>query len=456
MAKNEIYLGADVGGTKILAAVVSGSGKVLVRLKMPTPREGGAQAGVAAIKEAMNGALRGEGAAGGRLKGIGIAFPGVIEPKAGRIVFAPNMTLLTNIDLVPLMEKEYRVPVMVGNDVNLGTLGEHWMGAARGTQNAVGIFPGTGIGGGLIIRGELYSGSREIAGEIGHMIIQMDGPICGCKMKGCLEAIASRTAVERDLRDAVKAGRPTRLTDWLQGDLSLIKSSVLKRGLDEHDALVVETMRRASVVLGVACINIRHILDPEVIVLGGGMIEACGDFMLPIIEETAATDTMSGARPGGRIVRSELGDDAVFLGAVAAVRAKLGQKLPVPAKEELPAYPAVGAFSFGRVEVDGETYETDIHIRGNGKVKERKKKRIKEQYGDTHIVGVEEISKLCKGRPATLVIGAGEGKLLKLTSEAKKHLADSGIETRLLPSPEAVKVFNALGGRKALLLHVTC
>jgi glucokinase len=456
MSKDALYLGVDFGGTKTLAAVVDERGGVGARCKVATPRKGGAKASLAAVLEAMDGALAQSPGARDRLAGVGMAAPGTVNPVTGCIGWAPNTNLM-NIDLVPLLEKKYGVPATVGNDVNMGTLGECWLGAGRGARYVVGIFPGTGVGGGVVLNGALYEGYAAMAGEVGHIIVRMDGPLCGCGGRGCVEAIASRTAVERAVREAVKAGRATRLTEWLGGDLSVIKSSLLKRALEEKDELVTEVLRDAARTLGVACLNVRHVLDPALIIMGGGMIEACGDFMMPLIREVAAADTVKGIRAPGKIVRSELGDDAVLLGAVAAVRAKLGAPAAAPATGGgEPVYPVIESTEFGCVTVAGEKIEADIHVRGNGKLKKRNKKKIKEELGDAHLVGVKEARKLCKGDPALLVIGAGQGRSLKLTPEAEQLLKERGVEVKTLPSPQALKAFNAAAGRKALVLHVTC
>lgn len=458
MSKDALYLGVDFGGTKTLAAIVDERGQVSARCKVATPRKGGAKASLAAVIEAMDGALAESPGARDRLAGVGMAAPGTVNPKTGCIGWAPN-TDLVNIDLIPVLEKKFGVPATVGNDVNMGTLGEYWLGAGRGARYVVGIFPGTGVGGGVILDGALYEGYAAMAGEVGHIVVRMDGPLCGCGGRGCVEAIASRTAVERIIREAVKAGRATRLTEWLGGDLSVIKSSMLKRALEEKDELVTEILREAARTLGVACLNVRHVLDPDLIIMGGGMIEACGDFMMPIILEVAAADTVKGIRPPGRIVQSQLGDDAVLLGAVAAVRAKLGLSptgLAPESGDGEPVYPVVESTEFGCVTVAGEKFESDIHIRGNGKLKKRNKRKIKEEVGDAHVVGIKEVRKLCKGDPEVLVVGAGQGRSLKLTPEAEEFLKKRDIEVKVLTSPQAIKAFNAAKGRKALVLHVTC
>jgi glucokinase len=320
MAKREsLYVGVDVGGTKIVAALVRPSGEIVARSRSRSPRDGGPQATLAVIQESVAAVLAEGGVGPGDLAAVGIGIPGVVDPAAGRVVVTPNMNLSGTLVAGPLGER-FRVPVAIGNDVNLGMLGEAWLGAARSASSAVGIFVGTGIGGGIIIDGRLVRGARETAGEIGHMVMQIDGPTCGCGNRGCLEALASRTAIERDLRAAVAAGAETVLRAAILEGPGPIRSKKLRRAIEEGDALAQRIVRRAAEVIGLACLNVRHLVDPEVIVLGGGVIEACGDFMMPVIEAVVAGDALAAARPGGAVVRSALGDDAVVLGAAALAR----------------------------------------------------------------------------------------------------------------------------------------
>ena len=297
--KARSYLGVDVGGTKILATLVEESGTILARERTATPRDEGAERVVVAIEKAMEKVLLAAAPGMEQLTAIGVAVPGVVDPETARVVVTPNMNL-TGVALGSHLEARFKVPVVLGNDCNLGALGEAWLGSARQASSAIAILVGTGIGSGIIRNGKLWRGARESAGEIGHVVMQIGGPLCGCGNHGCLEALASRTAIERDLRQAVEAGRKTALTDLLQGNLSLIRSSALRKALESEDELVTEVMRRASEVLGYACLTVRHLLDPEVIVLGGGVVEACSQFMLPIVEHIVGCDQLPGARREGR------------------------------------------------------------------------------------------------------------------------------------------------------------
>jgi glucokinase len=324
--REKLYLGVDVGGTKILAALVRPCGTVVARQRCDTPSQAAPKESLKAIRAAMRGALAAGGARPADLAAIGLAVPGVVDPDRGRVVVTPNMNL-TGMAIRAAIRRSYRVPVAVGNDVNLGTLGERWLGAARGAASVVGIFVGTGIGGGVIVDGRLVRGAREAAGEIGHIVMLPGGPRCGCGNRGCLEALASRSAIERELRKAIAAGRRTvlrRLGGKARGK-GPIKSRALRRALKARDPVVVEVMHRAAEFLGYACLTVRHLVDPDVIVLGGGVMEACGDFVLPIVQKIVAADALPGARRGGEVVQSTLGDDAVALGAVAIAQELVGE-----------------------------------------------------------------------------------------------------------------------------------
>lgn len=387
------------------------------------------------------------------LTAIGVAVPGVVDPSDGRVVVTPNMSL-TGVALGSHLESRYRVPVALGNDCNLGALGEAWLGSARRAQSAVAILVGTGIGAGFVRSGKLWRGAREAACEIGHILMQLGGPKCGCGNYGCFEALASRSAIERDLRAGVESGRKTVLTELLDGDFSVIRSSALRRALDQEDELVTEVMHRASEILGYACITVRHLIDPEVIVLGGGVVEACSDYIMPIVENIVGSDPLPGAREGGRVLLSALGDDAVVLGAVALARRQAGRN---PFKKRFavkPKYPVVAQVSQGEVTVDQKVYARDIFITVDGTVKKRPLDKAMAEYGDAHTVGPKELEKLCKGGPEMVIIGTGRSGKLALNEEAERYLNQRSIAFQALPTPEAVVAYNNAKARKAALIHV--
>ncbi len=451
-----LWIGIDVGGTNTAAVLAERSGSVLARAKRRTPAQGTAAETLEQIFGAVDDLLQEGGAHGDDLNGIGLAIAGVVNEHEGRVVATPNMNL-GGLQVVEPVEERFDTPVALGNDVDLGTLGEVWLGAARGARSVVGMFIGTGIGGGVVMGGRLVRGVRLAAGEIGHMVMELDGPQCGCGGSGCFEAIASRTAIERDIRAALGEGRKSALTDILDKQLSgRIKSGSLKKALKAQDPLVTEVVHNAARVWGLACLSVRHLLDPEVIVLGGGVIEACREFLMPIVVDIVASDPLPGAREGGRVVPSMLGDDAVMLGAIALAQQHLGLRPSSDLYEDEPEYPQVEGTKFGSVTIGGEEYERDVIIRADGKVKKRKKKIAKQLYGTSHRIGPRELARTCKGNPDLLVIGTGQSDTAELTEDGEEFLRHRGIDWVALPSPDAVDAFNAAGGRKALLLHVTC
>jgi glucokinase len=453
--EQRLYLGVDVGGTKVQASLVQESGEIIGRERCPTPRQGGPERVVAAIEKAMDDMLRKGGVSADDLTAIGIAVPGVVDPDRGIVVVAPNMEL-TGVALVSLLEARVKPPIVIGNDGNFGALGETWLGSARNADSVLYICVGTGIGSGFVRQGKLWRGDRESAGEIGHMIMQLHGPKCGCGNYGCFEALASRTAIERDIREAIAAGRSSVLTELAGGDLSVIRSGMIRKALDVEDELVTSVMRRAAEVLGYACVNVRHLIDPAAIVFGGGVIEACSDFIMPIVENIVGRDPLPGAREGGRVLLSALGDDAVVLGAVAAARKHVRRS---PFKKRFtvhPKYPEITRIGFGEITVGRDTYSRDICISVSGRVKKRDEGLAKELYGSAHVIGPKELEKLCRGGPEVLFIGAGRAGEVQLTEDARRFLAQRSIKCEIQPTVKAVESYSKSKLRKAALIHVTC
>jgi glucokinase len=254
------------------------------------------------------------------VRGIGIGAPGACDPESGRVIFAPNLAW-TDVPLKKELEKQVQAPVFIENDCNIQTLGVHEKELKGKPRHLVGIFVGTGIGAGLILDGKLFSGFNRTAGEIGHMVIEVGGPKCACGNKGCFEALASRTAVFRRINSAVKDGQKTVLTDLLEGDLRDLRSGDLRKAIRRGDKFVEKVVEEAAEYIGIAVANVINLINPEVVVLGGGVIDALEDEMLAIIIETAHDCAMQGTDKGIDIIASKLGDDAgITGGAVLAKR----------------------------------------------------------------------------------------------------------------------------------------
>jgi len=255
-----------------------------------------------------------------QVAGLGIGAPGAVDFGAGTVIFAPNLEGWKDVPLKKELEKQLGVPVFVENDCNIAALGVYVSELKSKPRSMVGIFVGTGIGGGIILNGDLYSGFGHTAGEIGHMVIDVNGPKCGCGNKGCFEALASRTAIFQQIKAGIKDGQKTMLTEMLGSDLDDLRSGDLRKAIRRGDKFVDRIVEGAAEYIGIATANLVNIVNPEVVVLGGGVIEALADEMMSVIVETATDYAMPGAMKGVEIVASKLGDSAGITGA--AVLAK--------------------------------------------------------------------------------------------------------------------------------------
>ena len=308
------YIGLDIGGTKIAGALVSASGKILTRTKTSTPKKVKPKDIYTCITDAIDELIHASGIKSSDIKGIGVGVPGIVDTRNHHILAAPNIAL-TGFPLSASLKQKYHKRVEILNDVNAGLLGEAWLGAAKGMAHVVGIFPGTGVGGAVISDGKLLLGAQGAATELGHVIVKLDGPLCHCGNRGCLEALTSRWAIEREIRLAVKSGKKTIVTTLNDGKLDMIKSRILKEALSKNDAVVKSVLTQVAVVLGKTAVSLNHTFNPQAIIFGGGVIKACGDFMLPIVIKEVKADPFFKKFNTCRILPSQLGDDAVTLGA---------------------------------------------------------------------------------------------------------------------------------------------
>ncbi len=259
-----------------------------------------------------------------QVAGVGIGAPGAVDFDAGTVIFAPNMEGWKDVSLKKDLEKQLGIPVFVENDANIAVLGVHVAELKAKPKSVVGIFVGTGIGGGLVLNGELYSGFNHTAGEIGHMVIDVNGPKCGCGNRGCFEAVASRTAIFQRIKAGIKDGEKTLLTEMLGDGLEDMRSGDLRKAIRRGDKFVAKIVEQVAEYVGIGVSNLVNVLGPEVVVLGGGVVEALSDEMMGIISKTAKDHAMPGTMKGVEIVASKLGDSAGITGA--AVLAKKNVK----------------------------------------------------------------------------------------------------------------------------------
>lgn len=319
-SQKSFHVGVDLGGTKILAGVFTPQLKPVATAKSSTKADRGPKVVIERVARTIRDAIDEADLDLKAVRSIGIGAPGSIDSSEGRVLFSPNLPGWEGVALKKDLEKHLDLPVFVENDCNVCTLGVHVAELGAKPRHMVGIFLGTGIGAGIIIDGRLFSGFNRTAGEIGHMVLEVGGPKCGCGNKGCFEALASRTAIFRRIQNAVKDGQKTLLVDMLGHDLDDLRSGDLRKAIRKGDKLVEKVVEEAAEYTGIAVGNIINLINPEYIVLGGGVIDALEDDMMSIIVETAKDYAMPGSIKGVEIVASSLGDHAGITGAAALAR----------------------------------------------------------------------------------------------------------------------------------------
>ena len=309
----------DVGGTKVLGAIFNEKDEIIYRLKKRSKSEGEGSADVEkVIISVVEEMIQQSGINRKKLNAIASCAPGVIDQDKGIVLFTPNLPW-RNYDIAGAMKKKFGVPFFVGNDVNLGVLGEYHFGAAKGYNNIVGFFPGTGMGGGLILNGKLFTGTQYMAAEYGHMTLDPDGPLCGCGQSGCLEVFSSKRGMSDYIRQQVNRGRPCLLAEDVQ-DGGIFRSKRLKKALAQKDSVAMEAVDRACHYLAVATGNMINTIAPDLVLYGGGVMEAMGDLFLKKILAEVDRYTMTAIRPLVDLKVASLGDDSILYGDLALIK----------------------------------------------------------------------------------------------------------------------------------------
>jgi glucokinase len=321
--KTDYYVGVDLGGTKIYTGVFDHTMECVGTAKLSTKATRGVEPVIDRVARCVADAVDEADLTAKQIKGIGIGAPGAVDTEAGRVIFAPNLDW-HDVQLKKELEKRAGVPVFVENDCKQIMHGIYEVELKRKPRQVAGIFLGTGIGGAVVIDGEVYYGHNRTAGEVGHMVLEVGGPKCKCGNNGCFEALSSRTAIFRRILDAVKDGQKTILTEMLGPKLQDLRSGDLRKAIRKGDKFVDRVVEEAAEYTGIAVANLMNILNPEVVVLGGGVIEALQDEMMAIIVETAMDYAMPGTTKGIEIIASKLGDEAGITGG--AVVARRGSK----------------------------------------------------------------------------------------------------------------------------------
>ncbi|MHB8839097.1 MAG: ROK family protein [Gemmatimonadaceae bacterium] len=318
-------VGVDIGGTNLVVGAMpaDGSREICVHT-LPTRADLGADAVVQRICDMIEttiAAVIGEtGATREQIAGVGIGCPGPLDRKQGIVIVTPNLGW-TNFPLRSRVSEAVGLPASLDNDANCATLGEWWLGAAKGGRHVVGITLGTGIGGGLILDGRLFHGASDVAGEIGHTTIEANGRRCGCGNYGCLEAYASGPAIALRAREALANGEPSLVRDLCEGDLTKLTAATVYKASGQGDPIASEVVKETARFLGIGVANILNVYNPDVVVLAGGVAQAGDSLFVPLRAEVRRR-AFKPAVDACRIVPGSLDGSAGMVGAVAAFLAE--------------------------------------------------------------------------------------------------------------------------------------
>ena len=314
----------DIGGTKVLGAVFDQNRNIIYRLKKKTKEGGDSTENVEqVILKVVKEVISASGIKKSEIRAIAAGAPGVIDQEKGIVLFSPNLPW-KDYDIRSAVEKEIGIPFYIGNDVNVGVLGEYHYGAAKGYHNVVGFFVGTGMGGGLILDDRLYTGHRFKGAEYGHMIMNPEGPVCSCGQRGCLEIYSAKRGMSSYMLQQIARGR----TSLMEGrfENGTFRSKFLKKALLQNDPVATEAVERSCHYLAVATGNMINTFSPDIVVFGGGVIEACGDIFMEKILREVDRYCMPSIRDTVELKKAALGDDSILYGALSMIEAETAKK----------------------------------------------------------------------------------------------------------------------------------
>jgi len=306
-------IGIDVGGTNIKIALVDENGKIIYSNSVPTYAKMGYEYTVNNIKQSIRDLMKETNTNEKSIEGIGFDFPGQVDYKTGVVKLAPNIPGWVNVPIASMIEEEFNIPTKIDNDVRCAALGELKFGAGQGCENFVCITVGTGIGSGLVINGKLVRGASNAAGEIGHIKLEMNnGPLCGCGDYGCLEAYASGPAIVAMAQEYLKGGKSAKFAEMASD--GEITPYIVAKAAEAGDAVAKQIFEIMGKRIGMGLTSVVNLLNPEKIIVGGGVAE-CGDLLLEPIRRTIKNRAMVVAGEAVKIVPAMLGNSAGVIGA---------------------------------------------------------------------------------------------------------------------------------------------
>jgi glucokinase len=315
IASSSLTIGIDIGGTKVLGGVVDASGKIIESARRVTPAAGGKEL-IATIVELIK-----ELNSKHEIAGIGICVAALISADQGTIVGAPNIANLSELNFVAEIKKVFDLPVIAENDANAAMWAEYKFGSAKGFNPVMFFIIGTGMGGGLVIDGKLFRGANGIGAEFGHMIVQPKGILCGCGAHGCIEQYASGSALMRYAKDAITADpiAGKALLD-AAGEMNNLTGEILTEAAKNGDQLAISAFNKQADWLGSACASYTLLLDPQAIVVGGGVVQAGELFLAPVRAAMEKYMPFAGTHLLPKVIAAKFGNDAGVIGAADLVR----------------------------------------------------------------------------------------------------------------------------------------
>lgn len=306
-------VGIDLGGTKILIGLINkDTGEVLYHVKKKTKKDKGPKNIMKKMIEGIEELFEQSSISKDKINSIGVGAAGQIDRKNGVLIGAPNLDCY-DLNIKEILQEHFNLPVYLGNDVEIATIGEQKFGAGKGCDDFVCVFVGTGVGSAIVKNGKIITGATGTAGEIGHIIVDLNGRQCACGAHGCLEAYASRSAIERRIEGALKKGRQSCILDYLETGKS-ITSSMIQKSIEREDELVLQCVTEASEYLSGGIASIINFINPKLIILGGGLIEAVDFFYQKTIKKAKAKSLPVPAKHI-EFKKAELGDFSGVIGA---------------------------------------------------------------------------------------------------------------------------------------------
>ena len=321
----EVIIAADLGGTNVRVAAVNLQGRILHKFSFPTEASRGGEKVVEDILSKIQRFLQGFPGEESGVIGAGFGIPGAIALDQGIVSYSPNLPGWEGLDIRSRLYEGLRMPIFIENDANAFSLGEGWLGAARGAKEFCCLTLGTGVGGGIVLNGDIWHGAEGKAGEIGHMVIDVNGPSCQCGSRGCLEVFASGSAVRRMAIEAIKRNEKTDLVERCGGEFEAITSKTVYESAMGGDPLSREIFQRMGMYLGVGLANLVNLLNVKLMVIGGRVSEAWDLFIDPARGELEKR-ALGSMGKGVRVERAKCGDDAGILGAAYLVKRELERR----------------------------------------------------------------------------------------------------------------------------------